>query len=368
MKVLFNGSMYSDKPTGVGIFTREIAVKLIQLGLINENSTIYTYSTDNITKLNKVTLIRLPGLLEKIFRNSISLHRMIWNYFFLPRIARDYDLVYSFSSHGSPFIKNQVITIHDVISLKYPSQHRMQYYYFKYLLPSIIKSSVKIITVSEYTKMEVIKYYHVAPEKIEVISGAADHLQKVAFFNTLDNERPIIEKLKNKRFFLAVGASYKHKNLERLIPATKMLNNNDLLVIVGSGNNDYCKALKEKYADAQIYFLDYVSSELLGYLYANCIANVYVSLYEGMGFPPYEAAIYNTVSIVSNKTALPEIYQDAVYYVDPESIAEIHNALELFSNDEINKEQYTRQFPALLEKYKWKHTATKIAEFINNKV
>src|SRR4051812_8099732 len=100
MKVLFNGSMYTDKPTGVGIFIREISAKLIQLGLINESSTIYTYSKDNITKLNHVILIRLPVLLEKIFRNSISLHRIVWNYFFLPRIARNYDLVFSFSSHG----------------------------------------------------------------------------------------------------------------------------------------------------------------------------------------------------------------------------------------------------------------------------
>jgi len=214
----------------------------------------------------------------------------------------------------------------------------------------------------------VIKYYHVSPDKIKVISGAADHLQKVASFSIPDNERAIIERLKNKRFFLAVGASYKHKNLERLITATKMLNNNDLLVIVGSGSNSYSKTLKEKYADEQIYFLDYVSTELLGYLYANCIAHVYVSLYEGMGFPPYEAAIYNTVSIVSNKTALPEIYEGAVYYVDPESIEEIYNALELFSNNKVDKEQYIRQFPVLLEKYKWKHTATKIAAFIDNEI
>lgn len=368
MKVLFNGSMYSDKPTGVGIFIREISAKLMQLALIHKGSTIYTYSTENIAHNAYVSVIKLPGFFERIFRKSISIHRMVWNYFFLPRIARNYDLVYSFSSHGSPFIKNQIITIHDLICLKYPSHHRMQYYYFKYLLPSIIKSSVKIITVSEYTKTEVVNYYHVPPEKIEVISGAADHLQKVASFNIRDNEKTVIERLKNKRFFLAVGASNKHKNLERLITAMKMLNSNDMLVIVGSGSRNYRKVLKEKYADEQIYFLDYVSAELLGYLYANCIANVYVSLYEGMGFPPYEAAIYNTVSIVSNKTALPEIYQDAVFYVNPESTEEICNALELFSNNKIDKAQFTNQFPALLSKYQWQHTATKIAAFIANEI
>src|SRR4051794_30920517 len=217
MKVLLNGSMYSKKTAGVGIWIKEGFRKLVQLSSASDNNVMYAYSSEGLIENSNVKAIKLPALFEAGLKKNIALHRIVWNMFFLPRIARNYDLVFSFSSHGSPFIKNQVITIHDLICLRYPTQYRMQYYYFKYLLPSIIKSSVKIITVSEYTKMEVIKYYHVSPEKIVVISGAADHLQKVAFFSILDNEKAVIKKLKNKRFFLAVGASYKHKNLERLI-------------------------------------------------------------------------------------------------------------------------------------------------------
>jgi len=295
------------------------------------------------------------------------LHRIIWNYFMLPIIARKYDVVYSFSSHGSPFIKQQIITNHDLICMQFPAQHKAQFYYFKYLMPPILKSCIKVVTVSHYTKGEVIKYYKLPPDKIAVINGAANHLQKVDVFSIPEKEKSIVNWLGGKKFFLTVGYSYEHKNIERLITAMKGLNDNDLLIIVGSGNA-YYQSLKEKYADAQIHFLEYVSPSLLGFLYAHCIANVYVSLYEGMGFPPYEAAVYNTVSIVSNKTALPEIYENTVYYVDPESIQDIQHALELFSNSQINKEQYTCQFPALLQKYTWEHTATSIAELIYNEI
>ena len=362
MKVLFNGSMYSEKPTGVGIFIRETFAWLVQLQLINDQSILYVYSAEGIASTS-IKIIKLPAPLEAIFKKSLSLHRIIWNYFFLPIIARRYDLVYSFSSHGSPFIKHQVITVHDLICMQFPAQHKTQYYYFKYLMPGILRSSIKVVTVSHYTKGEVLKYYGITPNKIEVISGAANHLQKVNVFDLSGKEKTIATWLSDKKFFLTVGASYEHKNIERLIAAMKLLNSNDLLVIVGSGNN-YYQALKAKYADEQIHFLEYVSSALLGYLYANCVANVYVSLYEGMGFPPYEAAIYNTVTIASNVTAIPEIYGDSVYYVNPLEAEDIASALQLFSESRVNKNVYQSHFPALLQRFTWENTAIAIKNLI----
>ncbi len=367
MKVLLNGSMYSRKTAGVGIWIKEGYKRLAEQNLIDADLVMYAYSSEGLTDKGNVKLIRLPGLLEATFRKSLSLHRIIWNVFFLPRIARKYDLVFSFSSHGSPFVKNQIITIHDLICMAFPKQHKTQYYYFRYLMPSIVKSCKKIVTVSEYTKGEVVKYYNVSPEKIQVINSAADHIKKVEAFDIPDKERPIVEWLAKEKFFLTVGASYEHKNIERLIAAMKDLNNNSKLIIVGSGNV-YYNAMKKKYADEQIHFLEYVSLPLLGYLYAHCLANVYVSLYEGMGLPPYEAAVYNTVTIASNVTAIPEIYGDAVYYVNPENVDEIHNALASFSNNEIDKEQYRSKFPYLLQKYTWTNMATKLSALINSSV
>ncbi len=365
MKVLLNGSMYSKKTAGVGIWIKEGYKKLTEQNMIHADSVMYAYSSDGLANTNKVKQIKLPFLLESALKKTLSLHRIIWNVFFLPLIARKYDLVFSFSSHGSPFIKNQIITIHDLICMAFPKQHKTQYFYFKYLMPSIVKSCKKIVTVSEYTKGEVIKYYNVAPEKIQVINSAADHIKKVESFDIPAKEKPILEWLTGRKFFLTVGASYKHKNIERIIAAIKMLNNDDMLIVVGSGNA-YYNAIKENYADEKIHFLEYVSLPLLGYLYAHCVANVYVSLYEGMGLPPYEAAVYNTVTIASNVTAIPEIYGDAVYSVNPLNTEEICDALALFSYGKIDKEQYRSRFPALLQKYTWMNMATKLAALINS--
>lgn len=356
--------MYSSKNTGVGTWIREGFEKLVVQNMLAADSILYSYSQEGLSPQGSIKKIRLPSLLEVIFERTLSLHRIVWNFFFLPYISRRFNLVFSFSSHGSPFAKNQIIIIHDLICFAFPKQHRAQYFYFKYLLPHIIKSCIKIVTVSEYTKKEVMKYYRVSPDKIEVIYGAADHVQKAASALIPQPEQHIVERLTGKQFFLAVGASYKHKNIETLIAAMELLNNDNLLVIVGA-DTAYYRFLKQQHPSKQILFLSYVSLPMLGYLYKHCIANVYVSLYEGMGLPPYEAAVYNTVTIASNRTAIPEIYGDALYYVDPLDVNEISYALSLFSSGKVDKEQYQSRFPAILQKYTWWQTTTKLAALIS---
>ena len=366
MKVLFNASMYMKKPTGVGVFIREIYNLLTTTYISEKENDIYTYSDEGLPTSSSVKKIKLPFYIDAIARKSLSFHRTIWNRYVLPIKARKYTLVYSFSSHGSPFLKNQVITVHDLIALAYPKQYRMQYLYFKYVLPPILKSAKRIVTVSAFTKSEVVKYYGINPEKITVINHAADHIKPVDTFNVPPKEEKIKQWLDGQQFFLTVGAFRAHKNVERLMDAVESLKGNQILIVVGAPNayfNGLKKICAEK-EDTRIHFFSYVSHELLGYLYKNCIANVYISLYEGMGLPPYEAAVYNTVTIASNVTAIPEIYGDAVYYVNPANTEQIRNALELFSNDKIDKNQYRSKFPALLDKYKWKHTAAKIAAVI----
>jgi hypothetical protein len=121
MKVLFNASMYTKKPTGVGIFIREIYNLLTSSYISKEENDIYTYSDDGQPKSPSVK--KLPFYLEAFLNKSLSLHRIVWNRYVLPIKARKYTLIYSFSSHGSRHITNQIITVHDLIALAYPKQY-----------------------------------------------------------------------------------------------------------------------------------------------------------------------------------------------------------------------------------------------------
>lgn len=367
LKVLFNGSMFTEKPTGVGIYIRELWNNLYKL--LDEEKIeykMYAYERKGLEQQKNILKIKLPFFLEIFFKNFLSIHRLLWNIFFLPSIAKDYDFVYSFSSHGSPFIKKQIITVHDLICFSFPSQHRFQYLYFNYMFPFIIKASKKIVVVSKFTKKEVVKYYKTQDSKIDVIYNGGNHLNNQTTTSILSNEEDIRSSLVDKKFFLTVGANYPHKNIERLLKAMEFISPELNLVIVGNDNAYYhqLKQQTEKNKQLNVFFLHYVSSALLAWLYKNCIANVYISLYEGFGFPPLEAALYNSVSVVSNTTALPEIYNDAVIYTDALNVNAIAASLTRVSSSSFVPDVYIRRFPVLIKNYKWRKTAQQIKMLI----
>jgi glycosyltransferase involved in cell wall biosynthesis len=359
--------MYSEKPTGVGICTREIW-KHLHKTLDNEGIeyVIYAYDRAGLNYSEKTYPVQLPFILQFLSKKFLSLHRLIWNIFYLPLIAKNYDLVYSFSSHGSPFIKNQIVTIHDLICFSFPKQHRFQFLYFKYIFPCIVKAAKKIVVVSEFTKREVIKHYNVAPAKVVVILNGGDHLNRSNDFSLPNDEKQKAEELSSKKFFLTVGATYPHKNVERLVEAMQQFRKNILLVIVGMSNtyyNSLSRRVNQQKLD-NVVFLSYVSPDFLSWLYKNCVANVYISLYEGFGFPPFEAALQNKFSVISKCGALPEIYKGAAYYVDAYNIEEIKQVLEHIASPDFSSAHYEEKFSELIDKYQWSKAAVEVYELI----
>ncbi len=365
-KVLLNACMYYEPPPGVGINTREAYNALTQR--LNENNIdfkCYAYSKKSLKAPQAVSLIKLPAVLEFLFRRFLSVHRLIWNIFYLPFIAKKYDLVYAFTSYGSPFIRNQIITIHDLICFQYPKQSKSQYIYFKFILPSIIRASKKIVVISEFTKQDVIKHFKVPADKLEVIYCGHDHLTDSKVISETNDLNELEKLTGGKPFFLTVQASYPHKNINRLVEAMQALPG--YLLLVTGPNNSYYNQLKKTTGEKKynnIIFLNYVSDSFLKLLYKKCVANVYISSYEGFGAPPLEAAMNDKISIVSNASVLPEIYGDAVLYVNPESIEEIKKALLSVASPQFNAEMYKNKFPRLIKKYSWGNMADGILDVI----
>ena len=248
--------MYTGKQAGVDICIREIYNRL-PASVIQANSiTCYTYSLQLLNGNITTKIIKLP-FLNALFKKSISLHRIIWNMLYLPALARNYDIVYSFSSHGGFFIKNQVLTVHDLISLSFPAQHRFQFFYFKYILPGIINSSKKIVAISAFTKQQVIDKYKLNPAKICVIYNGGNHLKPVTKDSTLQKEKEVLEaKINGRSFFLLVGATYPHKNADTVIKAMQSMPGY-MLIITGAGNK-YLAALQQLADQQQIKNVNYI--------------------------------------------------------------------------------------------------------------
>ncbi len=220
-----------------------------------------------------------------------------------------------------------VVTIHDLIHLKYPPS-RAAALYARVMLRAATRSAQAIITVSHASKADIVDLLDVPPERVHVVYNAVEPR-----FGSCDREtarEEVRERFGVARpYVLCVSNFLRHKNLERLLAAFQMLRNEGSefdLVIVG-GAADQWPALGEfvrnEGLQEHVHFPGYVKDEDLPRLYAAATLFVFPSLYEGFGLPPLEAMACGTQVVVADTPSQREIVGDSGIYVDPRSVAAI---------------------------------------------
>ncbi len=244
-----------------------------------------------------------------------------------------------------------VVTIHDLILKRFPTKRASTLHPFFYWLKktayhlvinSAVKRAKKIIAVSNYTKKDILDYFKVNPEKIDVIyEGAPESVSNL-------QKRP--EGI-SKPYLLYVGNAYPHKNLEKLILAFKELKKEKDLQLVLVGELDYFYNRLEKEKD--IILTDFVSDEELTSLYQNASLYIFPSLCEGFGLPPLEAIAHNLPVISSSATCLPEILGDAVIYFNPENPEEIAGKIKQVLEDKKLQKKMISLGKEKIKEYSW---------------
>lgn len=226
-----------------------------------------------------------------------------------------------------------------------------------------------IITISEFSKMEIIKYMNISEKKISIMPCGVD-LTK--YHNKHSKER-VLEVMKyygiTGEYILYLGTLEPRKNLIRLIEAYALLtldmSNPPKLVIAGKKGWMYENIFEkvEEYSLSQnVIFTDYVDENNIPILIQGAVCFVFPSIYEGFGLPPLEAMACGTPVIVSNKASLPEVVGNAGYYVDPYSITEIKNAMEKLLCDVQLRDSLRKKGLDQAKKYTWKASVGKLIE------
>jgi len=253
-------------------------------------------------------------------------------------------------------LKNQIVTIHDLAFLRYPKWFSKRFYYFyRFLIPRIVVTSKKIITVSEFSKKEIVSILEVPEEKVDVIYNAVSEKFKY---------NPSIRK---QNYILTVSSLDPRKNLRNLILAFKKANLKKYkLIIIGSKNKVFAdvkiKTLIKEVSNVE--FTGYVSDEKLIKLYQQAKLFVYPSLYEGFGIPPLEAMACGTPAVVSNVTSLPEIYGDAAYYVNPYDVNDIARGIYTVLKDENLQMELIRRGLERVKLFSWENSAKKLLRIV----
>jgi len=244
------------------------------------------------------------------------------------------DLIHSTDQFIPISNKPLLATVMDVIPLSHPQFLRSKSRHIKsYLWKKLTQRADRIITISDFSKSEIIEHLGFSDQEIDVIPLGVDkryyqripELEKQSELNDLGIKTP---------FFLFLGSIQPRKNLVRLLKAHASLPN-DLakqypLVIAGKLSWDdgvTLTAIDEAVSQGRAKWLNYVSEIQKRCLLQSALALTFVSLYEGFGLPITEAFASELPVITSNCTSMPEVAGNAALIVDPLNISEITNAL-----------------------------------------
>jgi glycosyltransferase involved in cell wall biosynthesis len=368
---------YGPLGKGLGRYTQEIADRIIRsdsghryvIFLGRENFDSFEMPAGAANRVKKVLAdirwyslaeqLRFPGLVR---RERIDL--MHFPHFNVPLFT------------PARFI----VTVHDLILTKFPTVrattlppllYKLKDLAYRLVIGHALRRSLHVLTVSEFTKQDIIKRFKIDSSKITVTyEGVADLGRRAA-----PAPASVLEKYHLRPgFWLYVGNAYPHKNLEKLIQAFDIYRRKHpeaRLVLVGKEDFFYSR-LKQfagslgLYSDAPekdlIIFAGYVPDSDLKILFKEALGYVFPSLYEGFGLPPLEAMANGCPVLSSDRSCLPEILGEAAGYFDPTSENSLSSLMERLVTDEAWRMDLIGRGRKQVLNFSWQECAAKTLE------
>lgn len=343
-----NGRYLTQKATGVHRYAFEICNKLHEMGV------------DFHVAVPKEIHPDYKFSFKVVKCGSFNTH--LWEQISLPRYLKSIGspLLISFTGCGPLNYSNQIMTIHDVSHERYPEWFSKNYYrFYHYMMPRIGKKAHAVLTVSEFSKKEIVDTLGINAEKIHVVHS------NVPFHNKPSKEE-ILSFTRNpeaERYILAVSSMDPRKNFIRLVEAFDKIKDKSVkLYIIGMSFKAFNTPDLQKLIGENVHLPGYISDEKLQTMYQNALLSVYPSLYEGFGLPPLESMTYGCPVINSDIPALREVSQDAALYVDPYNVDDITQKIEQLLVDEPLRKELQEKGLLQIKKYSWDKSAKQVYE------
>ena len=371
MRIGIDCSLVVGQRTGIGRYCYHLVQTLSQIDKENEYCLYpvfyYTYhpyyrqaqlpQTPNM----KIAFPTIPASLLRLLRHRYS-----------PGFVREWllgqvEVVHS-TNYSAPRFRDRrkqlVMTIYDMSFLAYPQFH----------LPSTVTVALEgtreaivradaLITISQYSRQELVERMGVAEERVIVTQLAADS----RYIRVEDTERiPLVRKryCLPEHFILFVGSLEPRKNVRRLLQAYAQLPSSlrdDIHLVIAGGvgwlNDDIHPTVLQLGLKDRVHFIGYVEEDDLPIVYSLATVFAYPSLYEGFGLPVLEAMQCGVPVLTSNVSSLPEVAGDAAILVTPTEVEDIaHGLRRLLDHSNLRAELRTRGYQRARE-FSWERCA-----------
>lgn len=353
MRIGFDGKRAAKNLTGLGNYSRWL---ITQLTIYYPENDYLVYASSRKDSPRIVSFFKNPGIISKI----PPLKKFLWRTVgILKDLTQDQVKLYHGLSHELPFAIQytpiaSVVTIHDLIFLKYP-----QYYaFFDRLIyriksKSACKHANKIIAISERTKQDIVELYGIAESKIQVIYQSCDDS-----FKTLlpDETKNLIRKKHNlpEKYILYVGTIEERKNVSTLIEALAKIPVTHKLVIIGGKTKYYSKvatAIAKHQLRSRILIFENMPFEDLPAVYQNAEVFVLPSFYEGFGIPVIEALYSGIPVVAASGSCLEEAGGPNSVYVAPDNVDALAEAIQRVLSDSTKRKMMAEEGLRYVQKF-----------------
>jgi len=303
-------------------------------------------------------------------KDLTNIRRLVWEQLMLPcltAVSRA-DIIHQ-PAFSAPVLRRQiaVVTIHDVIALRFPdSVKRMTRFFFTKVMPFSYRFADHCITDSECSKRDILELLQLPAEKITVVPLAASSIYRP---HTSKEDFAAIESSKARNgitgpYLIHLGTLEPRKNLPFLIRAYhKALRRGGpsyQLILAGQKAGSYpavAAVIEELGLHQRVICTGYTEASELPLLLSGATALLFPSLYEGFGLPPLEAMQCGTPVLSSSASSLPEVVGEAGILLDPEDEAAWVEAIVRITTDEDLRTQLREAGLKQAKKFSWAKTA-----------
>lgn len=360
MKIGIDARFYNPEASGLGRYSCELLVRLLNLGEALKHQFVVYLKSD----IKSIKGIDSPNV--KFISTDVK-HYSLQEQTKFNRILSEekFDIVHFLNfNHPMLYAGKKLFTIHDIILTFYPGKNMSPFRKWAYeaIVRHALYSADRIIAVSHYTKRQLVEHYHTDETKIDVIYEAVDkRYQRV-------KDKKIIDKVKekyhiDKPYIIYVGNLRTHKNLVRLVEAFCSIftrNRNLQLVLVGKPDRKYpdiAEAVVRHHLQKAVIMPGFVPEDDLPALFSGAELATLPSLLEGFGLPPLEAMSCGCPFVSSNSSCLPEVAGDGALYYDPFSIVDIADKITKVLKDESIRKVLVEAGRKRVQEFSWDKTA-----------
>ncbi len=350
MRIAVDALFLSDAPTGVGVFTREVAERLCA---VNADTIIFS-SADSLDACGS-NIRHVPSMLQGSRNTVRNGGRFLYENIILPRRLRAVqDGVLFCPITEFPFRSPipTVVTVHDLHPVYYPLQFGLSARVFRYALARLKKCAARVVVPSVFTKNELDRREFFPAGRIDVapLGYDAARFQPPAGDDT--PEKPV------PPYILFVGSLFPYKNAETLIEAFLKVKGDMPHRLVIAGRRDVARGPLP--ADARIDYLDYVPHEKLPDLYRGADVVVQPSRHEGFGLTALEAMACGAPVIASTGGALPEVVGSAGLLFDPDDPGTLAEHLLAVGRDPALRDGLRKKGLERAKAFSWDRTAERV--------